>query len=196
VQSNTNPCTQTNYSTGTVNLPSGGAITYLTPNTSVSLRGNNLWNGTTHAITVTGLYLLTADWRYVNSTTDSTFNYTLWATLFYNQTTSTEVIRQYGTKMHVVVQLTAGNNYVFGIQNSTTTAQTLRTVNTLNTFQVVLLALKKYKYKYMKLKNGNVLMPKAKFIQEHKRLTKILSAVARENQKQMKELREFRKRKN
>ena len=47
----------------------------------------------------------------------------------------------------------------------------------------------------MKLKNGNVLMPKAKFIQEHKRLTKILSAVARENQKQMKELREFKKRK-
>ena len=44
----------------------------------------------------------------------------------------------------------------------------------------------------MKLKNGNVLMPKAKFIQEHKRLTKILTAVSRENQKQMKELREFK----
>ena len=35
-------------------------------------------------------------------------------------------------------------------------------------------------------------MPKAKFIQEHKRLTKILTAVSRENQKQMKELREFK----
>ena len=44
----------------------------------------------------------------------------------------------------------------------------------------------------MKLKNGNVLMPKAKFIQEHKRLTKILTAVSREKQKQMKELREFK----
>ena len=44
----------------------------------------------------------------------------------------------------------------------------------------------------MKLKNGNVLMPKAKFIQEHKRLTKILTAVSREKQKQMKELRGFK----
>ena len=36
-------------------------------------------------------------------------------------------------------------------------------------------------------------MPTAKFIQEHRRLTKVLSAVARENQKQMKELKEFKK---
>ena len=141
VQSNSNPATTTSYSTTTtINLPANAAITYLTPNLSQSLRGVNLWNGSAYVITVTGLYLLTADWRYVNSQTDSTFNYTLWSTVFYNQTTTTEVIRQFGTKMHAVVQLTAGNNYVFGIQNSTTTAQTLRTVNTLNTFQVVLLA--------------------------------------------------------
>jgi hypothetical protein len=47
----------------------------------------------------------------------------------------------------------------------------------------------------MKLKNNNIIMPKAKFIQEHKRLSKILSAVADENKKQMKDLREFRRRK-
>ena len=141
IQSNTNPATTTSYSTAsTINLPANAAITYLTPNLSTALRGANLWNGPAYAVTVTGLYLLTADWRYVNSQTDSTFNNTLWSTVFYNQTTTTKVIRQFGTKMHPVVQLTAGNSYVFGIQNSTATAQTLRTVSTLNTSQVVLLA--------------------------------------------------------
>ena len=90
IQSNNNPCTQTNYSTTTtINLPANAAITYLTPNLSSTLRGTNLWTGSAHAITVTGLYLIIADWRYVNSQTDSTFNYTLWSTAFHNQTTNT-----------------------------------------------------------------------------------------------------------
>ena len=46
----------------------------------------------------------------------------------------------------------------------------------------------------MEIKNGDVLMPKAKFLQEHRRLTKILSAVTRENQKQITELGGFKKR--
>ena len=46
----------------------------------------------------------------------------------------------------------------------------------------------------MKLKGNNVVMSKKEFLAEHKRLTKILAAVANENQKQMKELKEFNRR--
>ena len=46
----------------------------------------------------------------------------------------------------------------------------------------------------MRIQKNNVIMPKAHFIAEHKRLTKILNAVSNENNKQMKELREFTRR--
>ena len=46
----------------------------------------------------------------------------------------------------------------------------------------------------MKLKGNNVVITKKEFLAEHKRLTKILAAVANENKKQMKELREFTRR--
>ena len=44
----------------------------------------------------------------------------------------------------------------------------------------------------MKVKGKNVVMPKKDFLSEHKRLTKILTAVANENKKQLKELKEFK----
>ena len=46
----------------------------------------------------------------------------------------------------------------------------------------------------MKLNGNNVVMTKKDFLAEHKRLTKILAAVANENKKQLKELREFKRR--
>ena len=47
----------------------------------------------------------------------------------------------------------------------------------------------------MREKGNNVVMSKKDFLAEHKRLTKILTAVANENKKQLKELKEFQGRK-
>ena len=47
----------------------------------------------------------------------------------------------------------------------------------------------------MREKGNNINMSKKDFLAEHKRLTNILAAVANENKKQLKELKEFKGRK-